>query len=539
MSDDNSKIPAQDMTSTDTDNSETETQDNSPRVFDITSDLNIAPVKDDAGENNQTPIDVDQINVGQKNSEAIQTNQMDMNQPEKTLDMGTDQIVIGTEFTTPITNKAPVSNLEKIPVSQFGPANPPAKTVGMIKNTLKDNLPQQNKIPTEPRNLQDAVASIKTTNPTLSTPVTKIPERPWEAKPDSKIKPLRTYEIDFAEAMAKKRISSASIAIAENKKRDTEIIQQQNEIVVPQKTSGIPKTIVVPQKYPGIPKENFKNEEINKVQKPSQENFVKNDIFKNVEPPKDKIIPKDSHATRNWLLAIFSLILICGGGYSAFYLYQRSPLASSPTKTDNSQSLQIEKMKSIVSPDSKIILNVTNKNRSSIISAIKTEISKPQQEKTLKEIILTKTTENTISKVKAGEALQTMEISVPDILSRSISDEWMLGVYSGIGEQKSLFIITTNNFFQNTFAGLIQWEKTMPQDLKEYLYSASDIKDFTIRGQYKDKIIKNKDVREYVAENGHISFLYSFISNDKLVITNSENALEEIITRLEKDAFIR
>ena len=533
MTDDNSKIPAQDMTGTDPDNTDTETQDNSPRVFDITSDLNIAPVKDDVVENTQNPIDVDRINVGQKSSETVQTNQMDMNQPEKTLDITTDQIVIEPESTSSITNKPPVTNLEKFPVSQFGPANPPAKTVGMNQNTLKDNLPQQNKIVTEQKNLQDAIASIKTTNPTLSTPITNVPERPWEAKPDSKIKPLRTYEIDFAEAMAKKRISSASIAIAENKKRDAEIIQQ-------------PKNIVVPQKYPEIPKEDFKKDEtniikekVNNVQKPNQEIFVKNDILKNAEPPKDKIIPKESHATRNWLLAIFSLILICGGGYSAFYLYQKSPLATSSVKTENSQSLQTERIKSIVSPDSKTILDVTNKNQNSIISAIKTEISKPQPEKTLKEIILTKTTENTISKVKASEVLQTMGISTPDILSRSIGDEWMLGVYSGIGEQKSVFIITTNNFFQNTFAGLIQWEKTMPQDLKEYLYSGSDIEDFTIRGQYKDKIIKNKDVREYVADNGHISFLYSFISNDKLVITNSENALEEIIARLEKDAFIR
>jgi hypothetical protein len=266
---------------------------------------------------------------------------------------------------------------------------------------------------------------------------------------------------------------------------------------------------------------------------------VKDDILKNAEPPKDEVVVRNSHSTRNWLLAIISLILVCGGSYSAYYLYQKSPLAPIPLKTNDSQTSQVEKMKSIVSADSKTFLNIDGKNQISIISAIKTEISKSQQEKTLKEIVLTKSTKKIISKVKAGEVLQTTGVSVPDLLSRSLGDDWMLGVYSGIGEQKSLFIITTNNFFQNTFAGLIQWEKTMPDDLKQYLYSGSDVEDFTIRGKYKDKIIKNKDVREYVADNGHISFLYSFISNDKLVITNSEDALEEIVTRLEKDAFIR
>jgi hypothetical protein len=381
-----------------------------------------------------------------------------------------------------------------------------------------------------PENLQEAIAAIK--NPiktTTETPIVKIPDRPWEAKPNSKVKPLRTYEIDFAEAMAKKRISSASIAIAEDKKKEKEkeIIKSQPETI-----ENTAYTYKVPEPIQS------------KIQKetnlpPVQPYPVKEDILKNAQPPKDNVIIKDSHSTRNWFLVIVSLILIFGGGYYAFYLYQKSPLAPTQTNNNNTSTSQIERTRSIISPDSKVLINITDKNQNSIISSIKTEVSKPQQEKTIKEIILTESTGDVISKVKAGKILQTIGVNTPDLFSRSLSDNWMLGVYSGTGEQKSLFIITTNNFFQNTFAGLIQWEKTMPEDLKQYLYYDSNSQDFTIRGQYKDKIIKNKDVREYVTENGHVNFLYSFISNDKLVITDSEYALEEIITKLEKNAFIR
>jgi len=552
MTDDNSKIPAQDMTSTDTDNNELDT---SPRVFDITADLNIAPVKDDI-DNGPTISIPNNIFPNATQIQIIKNETpTDSRFSEKNLDLISNKINAESEPSSPIITTKPIDPTETS-ISQFGPANPPAKTIGMNRISFNNTVVQKEKEEVSPENLQEAVAAIKITTKPIATTITKIPDHPWETEANSKIKPLRTYETDFAEAMAKKRISSASIIIAENKKKDAEIIQNQ------------PKDTVAPYKAPEPIQENYKRDEMNKIPKPVQEIFVKTDILKNAQPPKDITIPynpvpiqkdfvktdilknaqppknevisKNSHSTKNWLLAIFSLILICGGVYFAFYLYQKSPLSQITTNTNNLQLPQIEKIKSIVSADSKTFLNIDGKNQISIISAIKTEISKSQQEKTLKEIILTKSTNNTVSKVKAEEILKTMGVSTPDLFSRSLSDDWMLGVYSGIGEQKNLFIITTNNFFQNTFAGLIQWEKTMPDDLKQYLYSELDIQNsFTIRGQYKDKIIKNKDVREYISDNGHISFLYSFISNDKLVITNSEDVLEEIITRLEKDGFVR
>ncbi len=544
MSDDNSKIPAQDMTSTDVDTNESSTEDNNPRVFDITSDLNIAPVKDEVDNNPPTP-----VNIPKETKEIPITKneiQIGIDSNQKTPNIATDKVIIEPEKDAIVTEKPQINNSTKPPVSQFGPANPPAKTVGMNRTNFNENINQQQKVEKEPGNLQEAIAAIKnpvkTTTP--SAPAPKIPDRPWEAKPDSKVKPLRTYEIDFAEAMAKKRISSASIAIAENKKKEREIAGNQ-----PEPKIETNKNIINPYKFPEN-KENSVNsykapETIQtRPQKeapvaPIQTYPAKEDILKNAQPPKDIVVTKDSHSTRNWFLAIISLILVCGGGYYAFYLYQKSPLASTPTNNNNTSTSQIERAKSIISPDSKVLISITGKNQNSIISAIKTEITKSQPEKTIKEIILTESNGEIISKVKAEKILNTIGVNTPELFSRSISDDWMLGVYSGTGEQKSVFIITTNNFFQNTFAGLIQWEKTMPEDLKQYLYSDSNNQDFTIRGQYKDKIIKNKDVREYVADNGHISFLYSFISNDKLVITDSEEALEEIITKLEKDAFIR
>jgi len=94
---------------------------------------------------------------------------------------------------------------------------------------------------------------------------------------------------------------------------------------------------------------------------------------------------------------------------------------------------------------------------------------------------------------------------------------------------------------------MIQWESTMPEDLKQYLgtinvpidNTSTSTKNMASHGEFKDRIVKNIDVREYIDGYGKIVLLYSFISNDKLIITSSEETLQEIITRLEKSAYVR
>jgi hypothetical protein len=52
-------------------------------------------------------------------------------------------------------------------------------------------------------------------------------------------------------------------------------------------------------------------------------------------------------------------------------------------------------------------------------------------------------------------------------------------------------------------------------------------------------VIQNKDVREFRDENGNILFLYAFIDNSTLAIAQTEEAMNEVITRFEKKAYVR
>jgi hypothetical protein len=539
-----SKAPAQDITSTDTDNDNNGTEDTGPRVFDITPDLNIAPAKDD-GESS-TPISpiniISQPIVSETN--ATVTNASVAN----TVVTNTSATNITPAKSEPVVTKEPVKEQ-----TSFGPANPPAKTVGM--NRISQNPNTEQSKPVEPANLQEAVSSIKITEKPVGSiaqnQASRIPEKPWLPKKDAIIKPLRTYETDFAEALARKHITTTSAIIAEENKTTPPRIEEAEQPMSGGKTI-IGEVPVAPYQsdnpVPTPPRSSFPIG--SQMTRPFYQNQTatapevveKKDIFKNARAPISPKPTNDSHAMRNFLLVIISLILVAGGIYAGYYLYKISPLATmlapSPVTSNTNLVPTIQETDSFFQTDSKVRLAIDSKNENQIISMLNTEIAKPDQEDKIKEIILTKTKENITTKVTANEILETIKIPVPELITRSLAPDWMLGVYTGIGDQKHVFVITTNTFFQNTFAGIIQWEKTMPEDLKNFTLNPNN-NEQTTKGQYKDRIIKNKDVREYVTENGHINYLYSFVSNDKLVITDSEEALDEIIIRLEKKAFVR
>ena len=346
---------------------------------------------------------------------------------------------------------------------------------------------------------------------------------------DSVLKPIRTYEGDVADIMSHRNISVTTIAMAEEQKRKED-----------------PKVVA-----------------------PIQDDHK-----------------SESHIGFKVFMVILSLLLVGGGLVGAYYLYSKSPVSikyPTPTPTANTPS-------SIVSRDSYVLLPIDNLNQATIISRIKNEIDKNQPAGTIKEIIpiVTDTNSNKL-RISTSDMIGRLNITATDILTRTLTPQWMLGVYSDQNGQKSVFVIVTTNFFQNAFAGMLQWERVMADDLRLFVappnitgisntdsnstYSNYQIPSVfssilatstlattsgqtitstsssstqaipeirsTLQGRFQDRIIRNKDVRAFILSDGNTLFLYSFIDNSHLVVTNNEKALYEILTRLEKQAFIR
>lgn len=348
------------------------------------------------------------------------------------------------------------------------------------------------------------------------------PPKPVEEKGNFVQKPIRTYEGDIAEFMSRRKTSVADMAIAENKRQ------------------GEGETIG--------------NEELADQSKSA------------------------SHIGKKLTMLILSLVLIGAGSIGSYYLYKESPLSPrAPAATISSEPV------SLVTADYHVTVSIDGSRSYQVIDRVKMELLGQQAPKTIKEISFIKAVNGTQTAVTGPEMMSFMDIPVPDELARTITDDWMFGIYSDDRGERSVFVVATTNYFQNAFAGMLAWENVMADDLRQYLVSSniygvanvpvvnepsmasstdaismktlvpetaagsstlSESSDYnsgydTLKGRFVDRIVGNKDVRLFVTDDGKTLFLYSFVNNDTIVLAGSEKALAEILSRLEKQAFTR
>jgi hypothetical protein len=276
--------------------------------------------------------------------------------------------------------------------------------------------------------------------------------------------------------------------------------------------------------------------------------------------------PRPSNFNKKFLIILGSVILVVLGIGGTYYLYLQSPLAPSAPAVPKPAPIP-----SIVSPDMQKTLDVTGLGREAARTATENALlNMGNANGSILQIIpVEKGNSGAENLVNVNNFLTQAGIPVPDVLFRSLGDRWMLGTYNDNGDSAP-FIILTNNFFQNAYAGMIAWEKTMPDDLVDvfgyankevsptsttalpnfasstatssissFVYTPPISSYFNIQGSFKDGVIDNKDVRAFTEPDGTVLVLYSFVDNNIIVITTDENALAEIINRLEKQTFIR
>jgi len=126
----------------------------------------------------------------------------------------------------------------------------------------------------------------------------------------------------------------------------------------------------------------------------------------------------------------------------------------------------------------------------------------------------------------ADQFFKYLSVDSPLGFSSFLSDKFMFGVYSlDINEP---FIILKIRSYENVFALMLKWEKTMKNDLR-VIVSDNGIPPYSA---FQDKIIKNHDTRILYGQNGQINILYSFLDKETLIITPGIDTFEEVLRRL-------
>lgn len=143
--------------------------------------------------------------------------------------------------------------------------------------------------------------------------------------------------------------------------------------------------------------------------------------------------------------------------------------------------------------------------------------------------------------IPTEDFLTRIDARVSGAFLRSLDPTFMIGVH--VFNQNQPFIILKSNSYQHTFAGLLEWERTLYNDLFLFTGRKPDPvlgipintqtgEEVILNENFEDRIIQNIDVRALTSTDGDIEFLYAFPNQQTLIITTNENTLTEVITRL-------
>ena len=331
------------------------------------------------------------------------------------------------------------------------------------------------------------------------------PQKQKSSANDYLIRPLRTYEDDVASFVRDRKISTADMMLAEQKRRQ----RQSNEASIglgdgPQKKSSLIKIG----------------------------------------------------------LSVFFVAL--GLGLIIFSFIQFN-LGNKMIALITNKDLVVEDK---IKNEAKYQILVNNKSSSKIMEEINKSIisikEKDIKQITEIELLTTKNTETgeVVEAITTENFIKILGNLSPAELSRSLDKEFFLGVLN-LKKPAPVILFKTNDF-NLTYASMLRWENVMAseigdiftqikkedsentkvQEIESGTESTSSVEEvsgiptFDPR-KFEDVVLLNKDVRAIINSKGEILFFYGFIDNQNLILTTEIDALREIIKRLNAQNLIR
>jgi len=127
-------------------------------------------------------------------------------------------------------------------------------------------------------------------------------------------------------------------------------------------------------------------------------------------------------------------------------------------------------------------------------------------------------------RINTGEFLSSWAYTMPEALVRNLEDVFFVGVYSPVSSQNEIVLVFDIQSREQTLAGMLAWESTMPQNLSSLYASSGPFKE-----RFQDTIFRYTDARVLRDENGIIRMGYAIVGNTLVVSTGSAslNALIE------------
>ncbi|MFZ2303239.1 MAG: hypothetical protein WAV98_00410 [Minisyncoccia bacterium] len=312
-----------------------------------------------------------------------------------------------------------------------------------------------------------------------------------EASESEKVVPprlIRTMMEDVAEAIKNQNETTVSIAIAEEKKHVIARAEETTRKVPPENTSPaakpIGRVIVVTVALLILASLGFAY------------------IF---------VLPK------------FSAIELPSISIPSFSYFDNKLTTSSIATTTSIKST----VPTLMPAQEETIFNITKQSRTEIFAEITSEMKKNLSSGFIKNLYFTEEINGKLTVVSANRLFVFANISMPEILRRSIEKPFMAGFYGDESGGAIPFVILKISGGDTSLAGMLEWETSLPEFF-DTIFGVSTSNGATSKTKFLDVTVLGKNARVVdTAFSGTIA--YVFANPYTIVIAGSQQVLEAIL----------
>jgi len=288
------------------------------------------------------------------------------------------------------------------------------------------------------------------------------------------------------------------------------------------------ETITRLRTYQGDVAEALKKQKTSVVQMVLAEQGKRDRVQEEKSPTSKKNLP---FVLLAGIFSVAGVLALLGGAWYFFYQKEQAPIETPGVS-----------IPSLLFTETKKEISITGRSKDNLINSVASEIKGLDiRLDFIEQVYFTKelplSTTPTLAETETVKTLVTTEqffdatgSNIPDSLKRSLSDEFMFGIHVFNGNQP--FIILKTDFFENTFAGMLRWEEYMARDLLPLFGAPAE--SGLLGKKFQDIVLKNRDIRALLNENGELVLIYTFFDRGTIIIATAEETLDEVITRLQR-----
>jgi hypothetical protein len=206
---------------------------------------------------------------------------------------------------------------------------------------------------------------------------------------------------------------------------------------------------------------------------------------------------------------------------------------ATPVTTDPSPVAPVILVPSLIPAQSEKNINITGKSSESIFTEVVDEYARGVEKGMVKNIYFTKEVSDeergmVSESVSSKRLLATLDFQVPEILTRTLEDDFMMGF---LGEEKGTtpFLVLKVAIHDTGLAGILLWEKKLPYFFDK-AFGVVMSTTATSPVVFRDVVIEGRDARTGEV-GGAKGISYIFADENTLIIAGSQSALRELLVK--------